>query len=200
MQQAASPSPASSSSATGFAALLSTFLKSVPESADHPEPGTGTVARENDGGDGLADDVAILSYERALRSHARYRPPALDDQMPTKAAAPAARDAKTTEGAPVSACRTSNSARQSLKSASVTVRLSSAEYEQLHQRAAEAGLTVSAYLRSCTFEVESLRAQVKETLALLRSATDSAAALPAAATPEQGRSWVKSLRLGWPRR
>ena len=54
------------------------------------------------------------------------------------------------------------------KNASVTVRLTHAENEQLRQRAAEADLTVSAYLRSCAFEVESLRSQVKQTLAELR--------------------------------
>ncbi len=58
-----------------------------------------------------------------------------------------------------------------LKRASVTLRLSRSECEQLHQRAAEAGLTLSAYVRSCAFEVENLRAQVKETLVQLRSAT-----------------------------
>jgi predicted transcriptional regulator len=48
--------------------------------------------------------------------------------------------------------------------------MSQAECAQLHSRAAEAGLTVSAYLRSCTFEAESLRAMVKATMAQLRSA------------------------------
>jgi hypothetical protein len=47
--------------------------------------------------------------------------------------------------------------------------MSKAECAQLHKRAAEAGLTVSAYLRSCTFEAESLRAMVKDALAQLRS-------------------------------
>ncbi|MGA7109977.1 MAG: hypothetical protein WBY75_19660, partial [Terracidiphilus sp.] len=59
---------------------------------------------------------------------------------------------------------------ESRKSSSITIRLNSAECVQLRQRAAAAGLTVSAYLRSCIFEVESLRAQVKDTLAELRSA------------------------------
>ena len=49
---------------------------------------------------------------------------------------------------------------RNLKSASITIRLSKAECAQLRRRAAEAGLTVSAYLRSCTFEAESLRAEV----------------------------------------
>jgi hypothetical protein len=48
------------------------------------------------------------------------------------------------------------------KSASITIRLSKPECAQIHQRAASAGLTVLAYLRSCVLEAESLRAQVKE--------------------------------------
>jgi hypothetical protein len=58
---------------------------------------------------------------------------------------------------------------RNLKSASITIRLSKVECTQLRIRAAEAGLTVSAYLRSCTFETESLRALVKDTLAQLRT-------------------------------
>ena len=58
---------------------------------------------------------------------------------------------------------------RNLKSASITIRMSNAECAQLRKRAAEAGLTVSAYLRSCTFEAESLRALVKDTLAQLRA-------------------------------
>jgi len=63
---------------------------------------------------------------------------------------------------------------RTLKEASITIRMSKAECAQLRKRAAEAGLTVSAYMRSCTFEAESLRAMVKEALAQLRSAADAA--------------------------
>ncbi len=55
-------------------------------------------------------------------------------------------------------------------SASITIRVSQAECAQLKRRAAEAGMTISAYLRSCTFEAEALRGQVKEALAQLRAA------------------------------
>jgi predicted DNA binding CopG/RHH family protein len=71
------------------------------------------------------------------------------------------------------------SLERNLKDASITIRLSKAECAQLHRRASEAGLTVSAYLRSCTFEAESLRAMVKETLAQLRSATTEKNPAPA---------------------
>jgi hypothetical protein len=77
--------------------------------------------------------------------------------------------------------------------------MSQAECAQLHSRAAEAGLTVSAYLRSCTFEAESLRAMVKDTMAQLRSAQTQAK--PANAAPPPRRSGVGKLAsLFTPRR
>jgi hypothetical protein len=79
---------------------------------------------------------------------------------------------------------------RNLKDASITIRMSKAECAQLHRRAAEAGLTVSAYLRSCTFEAESLRAMVKDTLAQLRSATSPAK--PAHPAPHR-RLWFDRL-------
>jgi hypothetical protein len=66
--------------------------------------------------------------------------------------------------------------------------MSKEECAQLHKRAADAGLTVSAYLRSCTFEAESLRAMVKDTMAELRLAK-------AQAKPVEPTS-VSSSRLG----
>ena len=59
-----------------------------------------------------------------------------------------------------------------LRSASVTIRLSKAESAKLHQRAGESGLTVSAYLRACALEAETLRAQVKQALAELKAGNE----------------------------
>ena len=72
--------------------------------------------------------------------------------------------------------------------------LSMAEHAQLRSRAAEAGLTLSAYLRSCTVEAESLRAQVKLTLAKLRgeAGNEDHGAVPAKS------SWLQRLPF-WPR-
>jgi predicted DNA binding CopG/RHH family protein len=160
--------------------------------------------------DGLEDDVATLSYERALRAHARYRttdqsltqaadpwPIGLEETSPVGSAAtpqPATRSAANLEPS-VNPDPEPNRLRvapfeRNLKDASVTIRMSQAECAQLHRRAAEAGLTVSAYLRSCTIEAESLRAMVKDTLAQLRSATTQANPAPSR------RSWVRKL-AGW---
>jgi hypothetical protein len=129
----------------------------------------------------LPQDVATLSYERALRKHARYKSGDAEDF--STAQLPNIQSRRTSVGAqnaiseglhvdePIrraaSAAPTSEQVR---KCASVTIRMSQAECEQLRERAAEAGITISAYLRSCTFEAEALRTQVKPTLAELRTA------------------------------
>jgi hypothetical protein len=130
--------------------------------------------------DGLEDDIAFLSYEQALRSRTRIQPaqsfPAQSFKAPAQNSAPASREshppATRIETAPAPGAFVDKSpagVQPQRKCSSVTIRLSAAESERLHQRAAEAGLTVSAYLRSCAFEVETLRAEVKSTLAQLRS-------------------------------
>ena len=113
--------------------------------------------------DGLEDDVAILSYENAIQQHGRIRAAAaipgpqlaFDASPDVSVSAPA-------NPAPAPAL-------PDRRTASITVRLCHTESERLRLRAAESGLTVSEYLRSCVFEVESLRAQVKTALASLRA-------------------------------
>ena len=140
--------------------------------------------------DGLADDIATLSYEHALKTHARYHPfpdhalspetqplqPAFPGSLPLCTPSTGVGDLASDEDRPPgpaaqpsqTSALSADAARR--KSASVTVRLTAAEDDQLRQRAAEAGLTISAYLRSCAFEVETLRAQVKQTIAEMRHA------------------------------
>jgi len=130
----------------------------------------------------LADDVATLSYEHALRAHGRNRSPDPGDRTlaergePTPFSFPEESVSDGNSGLSAKPKAVSGGLRspaheRNLRSASITIRMSQAECEQLHRRAAEAGLTVSAYLRSCTFEAESLRALVKETMAQLRQST-----------------------------
>ncbi len=150
------PSPISSS----FAGLLATLTAPPSASADAAPPWSD--------GD-LGEDVATLSYEQALRTHARYRPADAGDWAAQadgeKAARVPARDerfvAKESSGL-------QERSDGDLRKASVTVRLSQAELDRLRLRAGEAGLTISAFLRSCTFEAEALRAQVKNAVAELR--------------------------------
>jgi predicted DNA binding CopG/RHH family protein len=210
MQQpnSTAPSPTSAS----FAGLLAALATPVPDESASSS-GRRSAAAWND--DDLADDVATLSYERALQNHARYRPAglpyqSLTDQSLTDVAASGrynvaetvqqpgttqAATPKSVEEPEPALCAEAEPSRfsamhfeKTLKQASVTIRMSKTECEQLHRRAAEAGVTVSAYLRSCTFEAESLRAMVKDTLAQLRTAT--------APTEPQRRFWLRGL-AGW---
>jgi predicted DNA binding CopG/RHH family protein len=227
--------------------------------------------------DGLADDIATLNYENALRAHARYRTPDRTDRSLTQAA-PADSDridsyelapvdevteeltaassavsranadnrqpagakdhtdfealaarlkscpvtkqvgarSASVDSRPVSkqvsewsttavsrpVTRQNSSAahdavrrvptlfERNFKTASITIRMSREECDQLHTRAAEAGLTVSAYLRSCTFEAESLRALVKDTMAQLQAAT-AAQKQPTPTRPSLGRRLIR---------
>jgi hypothetical protein len=208
MQQTATPTPNSPSFAGMLAALAA--------------PKTRPTAAWDD--DGLADDVVNLSYERALRARALYRSRESGDRsltMPPEPEPLPIRDlsvevARQTAAAgekqpaeclvhseripvpltePGPAPRPSTALLANLRAASITIRVSKPEAEQLRKRAAEAGLTVSAYVRSCTFEAESLRAQVKETLMQLRSATTQPKPTPPAPSRQSWFHWL--LRL-WP--
>jgi hypothetical protein len=224
------PSPPSSNPPS-FAGLLASIAAPGQKKPPARELGRETARdRARDKArdfDGLEDDVATLSYERALRAHARYHAPeealepaglvaaevrgvmhpeaalpgpalpgpvlsvpalaeplrifeavpaesapAADAQGETIPAAQFAADAgenlPTGRDQPVGV-NPSPGLDRNLKTASITIRLSPSECAQLRRRAAEAGLTVSAYLRSCTFETEALRALVKDTLAKMRA-------------------------------
>jgi predicted DNA binding CopG/RHH family protein len=167
--------------------------------------------------DELPQDVATLSYESALRKHARYKSANVDAFGTPQAgemqlASHSDSDQRETRSMPRGHQRQKSMVPMSereRKCASVTIRMSHAEYGQLRERAAEAGLTLSAYLRSCTFEAEALRAQVKQALAELRSArvpeTRSAQdaemqRMKAAETNSARKSSTPASRLGWLRR
>jgi len=198
----AEPSPTS----TSFAGLLAVLAAPAPK----------VPSAWND--DDLEDDVATLSYESALRARARYRTSNAGDRSLTQPsdsgpidileafsadALPAAAAATPQAAAPSSAQADlwathgpATALERNLKSASITIRLSNAECAQLHKRAAEAGLTVSAYLRSCTLEAETLRTLVKDALAQLRPATSKR---NQAASTSVRRSWLGCLLRLLPR-
>ncbi|MGH9604749.1 MAG: plasmid mobilization protein [Terracidiphilus sp.] len=190
MQQLAEPAP--SPNAPSFAGLLAALAAPTPSKS---EPAWDDTA--------LADDVATLSYEKALKSFARYRAPDPGDwpRTPPPAPQPSQLQSASTGFEPAEGCETaplpaqteSTFATRNLKSASITIRLSEAECAQLRNRAAEASLTISAYLRSCTFEAESLRAQVKDALAQLRPVAAASEALSPSPPKSTSRSWLRRL-------
>jgi hypothetical protein len=135
--------------------------------------------------DGLADDVAVLSDRGAKLSDLSDGSVGADPSSTEKASI-------TSAGIPEP-----GQTPRDLKRTSITVRLTEAECAQLRARAAESGLTISAYLRSCTVEVESLRAQVKVALAEMKSAAareNHSVALKPNTAPN---AWFMRL---WPRR
>jgi predicted DNA binding CopG/RHH family protein len=172
----AAPSPNSSSFAGLLAALAS------------PANSASTWSDE-----ALEDDVVTLNYERALSAQARYKPVDRGDWPVSVAAGTEAQSVnapKLDQHAGVEARAAAQiAAERERRAASVTIRLSHAECARLRQRATEAGLTVSAYLRSCVLEADALRAQVKQALAEMRAA--GSAERPSTKAPAR-RSW-----LGW---
>jgi hypothetical protein len=160
--------------------------------------------------DVLADDVVMLSYEQALRGRGRYRVAGEEAVSKTVKAGVESegvgiRSAGNSKGriskAGVAVPEEESEKLKAVarekrvaerKAASITIRLSGEECAQVHARAAEAGMTMSAYLRSCVFEAESLRAQVKKALAELRSEGRGTAV---ATKPSEG--WRARLFARW---
>ena len=205
MQQTATNSP--QPSAADFAGLLAALTGSKPKQE--------TAWNDAE----LADDVATLTYESALRTHSRYKaadladwgtrapaepePAAVTAQQPEPTAVSRAAEARPSRDLTTSADFSpvdSAHIEQDKKCASITIRMSKAECIQLRQRAAEARMSVSAYLRSCTFEAEALRAQVKEALAELKCASPHQPQIQPAPAHGNRRTWIgrmKSIMPPW---
>jgi hypothetical protein len=168
-----SPVPAQKD-ASSFANLLAS-LASTPKKS-----------RETWDDSALLDDVTTISYEQALRSNRRV--PAVD---PAPASSPTPEDPSFADIAITNAV--SHTGIKHRKTASITIRLTKAEEAQLHERAAAAQLTISAYLRSCIFEAERLRAQVKEALSQMKAATTP----ESHPQPKPAQSWRTRLLPHW---
>jgi hypothetical protein len=81
-----------------------------------------------------------------------------------------------------------------LRRSIISLRLSEAEVDKLRQRAAESGISVSAYMRSCVLEAEHLRAQVKQALAEMRAASlHPGSALAVAGQARNSTGWSRFL-------
>jgi hypothetical protein len=135
--------------ASSFASLLASFTSAPKKSSEAWDDSA------------LLDDVTTISYEQALRSNRR---------VPAIGPAPTQSPENPFAGIAPSKAVPDTSIKLR-KTASITIRLTKAEEAQLHERAAAAELSISAYLRSCIFEAESLRAQVKEALSQMKAAT-----------------------------
>ena len=82
------------------------------------------------------------------------------------------------------------------RTSTISVRLNEAEFATLRLRAMESGISVSAYMRSCVLEAEQLRAQVKQALHVMRTASVAEAT---SETQDAERSYPKEERGLWSR-
>ena len=117
-----------------------------------------------------SDDTLSLSYEEALKKHARR--PLIEGMSRIGELAAAELEARRAPLTTPSFTSPMDSspivAPTHTKASSITLRMSKDESAMLRKRAAAAGISVSAYIRSCIFESEELRAQVKNALAEIR--------------------------------
>jgi hypothetical protein len=200
--------PAAAADTSSFAGLLASLAAPAKASDRNWED------------DGLADDVAELSYEGALRRQTqparalerrRSSQPAANRVNPAQGAFETSSDDG--EAAAFDPPTPLDEERISIvevglpanedggRTERVTLRLNRSEVLKLRARAAESGLTVSAYLRTCILEVESLRAQVKDALVRMRApeVRDEPPAAQSAPRfgPQAVRRWRERLFPHW---
>jgi hypothetical protein len=193
---------ASASSSFDFGSLLASLTSPAKKPAEDWDDSS------------LADDIATITYEQALRTHTRGRVGA--SGLPSmrvgacEEIAPASLNEKTLKAHPrpiEASCATDAAGKKDCprrgedrRAASVIIGMSKAECLQLRERAVEAGLTVSAYLRSCIFEVETLRTQVREGFVQLRSPCLAETVAPQEPDDTHIFSWRARLFPRWSRR
>jgi len=153
------PADAQSITSAGFASLLCELSAPTSSEAD----------RDLDlNHECFADDVATISYERALRKQASGRRSPENVEAARRPTRSSGNPRPSVFSSGTAAGIVASNSEQDRKAASITIRLSKAECEQVRHRANESGLTVSGYLRSCVLEAEVLRAEVKEALTKFR--------------------------------
>jgi hypothetical protein len=164
--------------ASSFASLLASFTAAREKSSETWDDSA------------LLDDVTTISYEQALRSHRR-----VPDRDPDLARASSQMQEDPSFASTAASKTVPDTCIKQRKTASITIRLTKAEEAQLHERAATAQLSISAYLRSCIFEAESLRAQVKEALSQMKAAPTCGAQVQ----PKPPPNWRTRLLPHWRR-
>jgi hypothetical protein len=122
---------------------------------------------ENAADEEMESEAASFSYEDALRHGARVSISA--SPVSSASPRPAAAMSRSRDDGTDALHPELQAAGAGRHPGTVTIRMSAAECAQLRERAAEAELTLSGYVRSCVLEAEALRTQVKQALQELRS-------------------------------
>jgi hypothetical protein len=151
------PSPNPGPQSDNFAAFLARLAElpdwdsdpAVEPSSTYPSPELAEAGEE---------DLASLSYENALRTptHKANRPG--KPQLPK----PATKTALAIQPSPKALEIPKPFEIAEPRQARTTIRFTAGENKLLRKRASENNIAVSAYVRSCVLEVESLRAHVKQ--------------------------------------
>jgi hypothetical protein len=164
------PSPKSGPQSDSFAAFLARLAELPDWNSDAPvEPSVTHVYDES--AEAGEEDLASLSYEHALRTPTRKRPhPAANRIETSRFTNPSPKTALPKTAIPKSALAVQPSSKSletrpfeiaEPRQARTTIRFTAGENKLLRRRASENGIAISAYVRSCVLEVESLRAQVE---------------------------------------
>ncbi len=142
------------------------------------------------------EDLASLSYEQALRVPAqkgnKAQPPRPAAAQTALAVPPSPKVPEPPRALEVYKPFEISEPRH----ARTTVRFTAGENKLLHKRAAESGIAVSAYVRSCVLEVEALRAQISQLQAGLLQPSQPVAELPAPVAPRPAYSVVEQQLSG----
>ena len=150
------PSPQSDS----FATFLARLAELPDWNSDAPVEPSGTHVYDDLAETG-EEDLASLSYEHALRTSTRKRPHARANRIEnSQYANPSPKTALAVQPSP-KALETRPFEIAEPRQARTTIRFTAGENKLLRRRASENGIAISAYVRSCVLEVESLRAQVE---------------------------------------
>lgn len=145
------PSP----TAEDFAAFLAKLTEPAAKDAAHE-------AEDSFENGALAEEMAALSYEHALRAPVKKQV----EPSPLKTGG-----AALVKDNPTISLLTAEKRKMR-----ASICLTQSENALLHQRATENGLSVAAYVRACVFEVEALRAQVKQMMEQVHAASSRAEA------------------------
>jgi hypothetical protein len=178
------PSPSSGPQSDNFAAFLARLAElpdwdsepAVEPSGTYPSPEPAEAGEE---------DLASLSYEHALRTPTpkasrkeNLQPRKPSPQTALAGAPPMAQSYRAMGGLSNQPSPPSLEISRAFqiaepRHARTTIRFTAGENKLLRKRAAESNIAISAYVRSCVLEVESLRAQVRQLMTELRPSAAS---------------------------
>ena len=188
------PSPQSDSQSDSFAAFLARLAELPDWGADlnSAMDSVGKISQsglpvQSSSADAGEDDLSSLSYEHALRAPSRLQSSPTQRAQNKPSSKRAAKAELATRPSPSTKLATATAVTSAIavkpapaaleiaepRPTRTTIRFTAGENKLLRKRALENGLAVSAYVRSCVFEVEALRDQVRQLMTELQTVAAS---------------------------